>query len=65
MAPLHGHQHHPQSEHIDVHHHQAIETGLIRPTSCPIDNTLTNTLTKPLPLAKVEHFATSLGLHAK
>jgi hypothetical protein len=30
-----------------------------------MDDTLTNTLTKPLPLAKVEHFTASLGLHAK
>jgi hypothetical protein len=65
MAPPCSHQHHPQTEHIDMHHHQAIETGLIRPMSCPMDDTLTDTLTKPLPLAKVEHFATLLGLHAK
>ena len=30
-----------------------------------MDNVLTDTLTKPLPLAKVEHFAASLRLHAK
>jgi hypothetical protein len=65
MAPPHGHQHHPQSEHIDVHHHQAIKTGLIRPASCPMDDTLTDTLTKPLPLAKVKHFAALLGLCMK
>ena len=65
VAPPRGHQHHLQTKHIDVHHHQTIETGLIRPASCPMDDTLTDALTKPLPLAKAEHFAASLGLRAK
>jgi hypothetical protein len=63
--PPHSHQHHLQTKHIDMHHHQTIETGPIHPTPCLIDDVLTDTLTKPLPLAKVEHFATLLRLHAK
>jgi hypothetical protein len=65
MAPPRGHQHHLQTKHIDVHHHQTIEMGPIRPAPCPMDDALTNTLANPLPLAKVEHFATLLRLHAK
>ena len=65
IAPLCSHQHHLQTEHTNVHHHQTIKTGPICPAPCPMDNTLTSTLTKPLPLAKVKHFTASLRLHAK
>jgi hypothetical protein len=65
MAPLHSHQHHLQTKHIDMHHHQTIEMGPIFPTPCPMEDALTDTLANPLPLAKVEHFAASLRLHIK
>jgi hypothetical protein len=65
VTPLHSHQHHLHTKHINVHHHQTIKTGPIHPAPCPIDDTLTNTLIKPLPLAKAEHFAALLRLHAK
>ena len=65
VAPPRGHQHHLYTEHIDVHHHKTTKTGPICPASCPMDDTLTDALTKPLPLAKAKHFAASLGLHAK
>ena len=65
VAPPRSHQHRLHTEHIDVHHHQTIETGPIRPAPCPMDDTLTDVLTKPLPLAKAGHFAALLGLRAK
>jgi hypothetical protein len=64
-VPPRSHQHHLQIKHINMHHHQTIETGPIRPIPCPMDDVLTDTLTNPLPLAKVEHFAASLRLHVK
>ena len=65
LAPPRGHQHHPQIEHTEARHHLNIRTAPIRPAPCPMDDATTDTLTKPLPLAKVEHFAASLGLRAK
>ena len=65
LVPPCGHQHHPQIEHTEAHHHLNIQTAPICPMPCPMDDVTTDTLTKPLPLAKVKHFAASLRLHAK
>jgi hypothetical protein len=65
VVPLRSHQHHLQTKHIDMHHYQTIEMGPIHPMPCPMNDALTDTLTKPLPLIKVEHFTTSLGLYMK
>ena len=62
------HQYHLQTKHIDVRYHWirwVIEKGSIHLVYCPTDDMVADTLTKPLPSAKVKHFASCFGLHAK
>ena len=68
IALTRDHQYHACTKHIDVHYHWirwVIEQGSLCLVYCPMDNMVTNALTKALPSAKVKHFATGLGLCAK
>jgi hypothetical protein len=61
----HDHQYHPQSKHIDVHYHfiqWVIEEGKMQLVYCPTDDMVADVLTKVLPLLKVKHFTSALGL---
>ena len=62
------HQYHPCMKHIDMQYywiHWVVKKGSIQLIYCLTDDMVANALTKVLPSAKVKHFATSLGLHAK
>jgi hypothetical protein len=68
IALMHDNQYHLQTKHIDVRYHWihwVIKKGSIQLIYCPTDDMVADILTKALPSAKVKHFATSLGLHAK
>jgi hypothetical protein len=68
IALTRDHQYHPRTKHIDVHYHWicwVVKKGSICLVYCPTDDIVADALTKALPLAKIKHFATSLGLRAK
>jgi hypothetical protein len=68
IALTHDHQYHARTKHIDVWYHWirwVFKQGVLKLIYCPTDNMVANVLTKALPLAKVKHFAASLGLHTK
>ena len=68
IALTHDHQYHVRTKHIDVRYHfirWIIEQGSLRLIYCPTNDMVADSLTKALPSAKVKHFATGLGLHAK
>ena len=68
IALMCDHQYHLHTKHIDMRYHWirwVVEKGSIQLIYCLTDNMVANALTKALPSAKVKHFATSLGLHAK
>ena len=63
-----NHQYHPRTKHINMRYHWicwVVKKGSIHLVYCPTDDMVADALTKALPLAKVKHFAASLGLHAK
>ena len=65
IALTKDHQYHARTKHIDIRFHfirWIIGEGKIKLVYCPTGDMLADTLTKPLPSAKVKHFATSLGL---
>ena len=65
IALTKDHQYHARTKHIDIRYHfirWIIENGSIRLIYCPTDDMLADTLTKPLPSAKVKHFASAFGL---
>jgi hypothetical protein len=65
IALAKDHQYHAHMKHIDIHFHfiwWIIENGSICLIFCPTEDMLADTLTKPLPSAKVKHFTSKLGL---
>ncbi|CAA7261229.1 unnamed protein product [Cyclocybe aegerita] len=59
------HQYHARTKHIDIQFHfirWIVKNGSIRLVYCPTNEMVADTLTKALPLPKVKHFATELGL---
>jgi len=59
------HQYHACMKHIEIHFYfirYIVEGGSIRLVYCPTDDMTADTLTKALPLTKVKHFASQLGL---
>jgi hypothetical protein len=59
------HQYHTRTKHINIwfHYiHWIIKQGKLRLVYCPTEDMVVDTLTKPLPSAKVKHFAHKLGL---
>lgn len=68
IAPTRDHQYHPRIRYIDVRYHWirwVVEMGSIRLVCYPTDDMVADALTKPLPSAKVKHFASALGWCAK
>jgi len=68
IALTRDHQYHLCTKHINVRYHfirWVIEQGSLCLIYCPTNDMVVDTLTKALPSAKVKHFATGLGLHAK
>jgi hypothetical protein len=67
IALAKDHQYHARTKHIDIRFHfirWVIEQGSIRLVYCPTEDMVADTLTKPLPSAKVKHFASALGLRS-
>jgi hypothetical protein len=65
IALTKDHQYHARTKHIDVRFHfihWIVKNGSIRLIYCPTADMVANTFTKPLPSAKVKHFASALGL---
>ncbi|KAG5715707.1 hypothetical protein E4T56_gene198 [Termitomyces sp. T112] len=65
IALAKDHQYHARTKHIDIRYHfirYAINEGHIKLIYCPTDDMIADALTKPLPSAKVKHFATEFGL---
>jgi Reverse transcriptase (RNA-dependent DNA polymerase) len=59
------HQYHARTKHIDIRFHYIhwiIDEGKLKLVYCPTEDMVADTLTKPLPSAKVKHFACELGL---
>jgi hypothetical protein len=59
------HQYHTCTKHIDIRFHfirWIVENGSLQLIFCQTKDMVTDTLTKPLPSAKVKHFAKELGL---
>ena len=60
------HQYHARTKHIDICFHfihWIIDNGKLCLIYCPINNMITDMLTKALPSPKIKHFAAELGLH--
>jgi hypothetical protein len=65
IALTQDHQYHAHTKHIDIRFHfirWIVENGSLHLVYCPTDDMVADTLTKALPLAKVKHFASQLGL---
>ncbi len=68
IALTRDHQYHACMKYIDKQYHfirWVIEQGFLHLIYCPMDDMVADTLTKPLPSAKVKHFAAGLGLCTK
>ena len=65
IALTKDHQYHAWTKHIDIRYHfihWIVEQGSIRLIYCPTDDMVADSLTKPLPSAKVKFFAAELAL---
>ena len=66
IALTKDHQFHAHTKHIDIQFHficWVVKEGKIKLVYWPTEDMIADTLTKPLPSAKVKHFTASLGLH--
>jgi hypothetical protein len=65
IALAKDHQYHARTKHVDIRFHfirWVVARGSLRLVYCLTEDMVADTLTKPLPSAKVKYFASALGL---